>query len=217
MNKLIDFLGGVKVVEEVESPINGKISVIRSFAFGTYMQVGGLTQTGGVVNDVWRKSIKKISNFKFKVDNCLVLGLGGGGNAGIVRSIWNDSKIVGVDIDPMMVGMGKKYFHLDEIKIDIKISDAENFLLQNRGKRYNLVLVDLYVGDNYPSKFESDEFIISVKNSLEVGGIAIFNRLYYGEKRKHAVKFLSKLEKIFSNVDVVYPEANVMYICYTSK
>lgn len=227
MNKLIDFLGGIKTVEEANSPVNGKIEVIKSFAFGTYIQVGGLTQTGGVVNDVWKTSLKKIRNSKLKIRNCLILGLGGGGNAGIVRKFWPDAIITGIDIDPVMVAMGKKYFHLDDLKVKIVIDDAYGFItkeLKNlktkkpttfNSKLFDLILVDLYLGDKYPEKFETENYIRLIKTVLSGGGIAIFNRLYYGEKRTDAVKFLKKLEEVFVKVDVVYPEANVMYICHS--
>jgi len=46
-------------------------------------------------------------------------------------------------------------------------------------------------------------------------GVAVFNRLYYDQKRAEAVNFLSKLEKIFPRVTALYPEANVMYLCET--
>ena len=67
MGKLADFLAGLKVVEDVESPINGKVSVIKSLAFGTYLQVSGLTQSGGIIVDIWSKTLKKIKTQKSKV------------------------------------------------------------------------------------------------------------------------------------------------------
>jgi len=225
MNKLFNFLGGVRVLEKVNSRINGKVEVIKSFAFGTYIQVGGLTQSGGVVNSVWKAALKKLKNEKTKKrKNCLILGVGGGGNAAIVGRLWPGAKITGVDIDPVMVEMGKKYFGLDELGVELVIEDAKIFLkskIKNLPARqvgpkskFDLILVDLYVGDNYPTRFESDDYIHLVKTTLASGGVAIFNRLYYGKKRKDAVRFSEKLEKIFPKVEVIYPEANVIYICY---
>ncbi len=223
MGKLADFLTGTQVLEEIDSPINGKITVIRSLAFGTYISVGGLTQSGGVLKDIWRKSLRQVQRTKHKVQRCLILGLGGGTVARLVNEYWPNSKITGVDLDPLMVGMGEKYLGLNKIEIEIEIEDAYEFLYQkpnNKNQKnnlnhkiYNLILIDLYVGDEYPKKFEQVEFINLVKNNLSEEGIAIFNRLYSGDKRPKAMKFSGKLEKIFSKVDVIYPEANVMFIC----
>ena len=57
---------GTKVLAKYESPINGKVEVIKSIAWGTYVQVGGLTQSGGVVYDVWKTTLKKIQKTKVR-------------------------------------------------------------------------------------------------------------------------------------------------------
>jgi spermidine synthase len=73
--------------------------------------------------------------------------------------------------------------------------------------------VDTYVGDKFPAKFESAKFLELVLKLISPKGIAVFNRLYYGEKRKEAEEFHRKLIHIFKKVRPVYPEANVMYVC----
>lgn len=221
MGKLGDFLTGIQVLEEVDSPINGKIKVVKGLAYGTYIQVEGLTQSGGILKSVWRKPLKKVASSKQQVARVLILGLGGGTVAGLVRGFWPEAKITGVDLDPVMVELGRKYLGLDKYKVKVVIGDAYKYIEQgakNKEQRrelksYDLILVDLYIGREFPKKFESENYIHLVRNILAGEGIVIFNRLYYGEKRSEAVKFGKKLEKMFSKVDVVYPEANVMYVC----
>ena len=217
MGKLEDFLSGVKVLEEVNSPINGKIQVVRSLGLGTYIQVEGLTQSGGVVRDVWRTVLKKLSHQSLTINNCLILGLGAGSAAKLVRKYWPVAKITGVEIDPIMVKIGKKYLSLDKVGVDIVIEDAEKFLLdinhQPLAINYDLILVDLYIGYNVPEKFTTKDFILRVKNFLAEDRIAVFNRLYFGDKRKEVEKLGQILEEIFSKVERVYPEANVMFVC----
>ena len=119
-----------------------------------------------------------------------------------------------MDIDPKMVELGKKYLSLNS-DVRVIISDAYGFLKTYNLKpiTYDLILIDLYVGDEFPKKFESDAFLKLVYLLLTVNGVAIFNRLYYGEKRPQATKFENKLEKVFKKVEVVFPEANVMFVC----
>lgn len=245
MSKLSDFLTGMQTLEEVNSPINGNIKVVKGLAWGTYIQVEGLTQSGGILKNVWRKPLKKLHNSPITVHRTLILGLGGGTVAGLVREFWGDSvEITGVDLDPIMVSLGKKYLELDKFNVNIIIDDAYKFL-RNKGQgvrnreqdtrhkkgdgesigkaqttnyklpdtKYDLILVDLYVGREYPKKFENENYIHLVGSLLARGGVAIFNRLYYGEKRSDAVKFGNRLEKVFKKVDVVYPEANIMFLC----
>lgn len=206
---------GTKILEEVESPINGKITVLKSLAFGTHFQVGGLTQSGGVVYEVWRSTLKKVKSQKFQVKSCLILGLGGGSAALLVRRFWPTAEITGVDIDPMMIELGEKYLNLDGIRAGAIEADAAEFCEQEAKEqgKYDLILVDIYVGDEIPKHVQTEEFVGNVKALLDKEGIAVFNRLYYGGKRSSAVKFGEKLEKIFSNVSPFYPEANVMFVC----
>lgn len=203
-----------KVLEEVDSPINGKITVLKSFGFGTYIQVGELTQSGGIVYDVWRESLKKVRKTKEEVGNALILGLGGGTNAQVIREYWPNTHVTGVDIDPIMVEMGEKYLGLKEVKTIIR--DASDFTADavKNSFKYDLILVDTYLGDTFPEKLESDVFLKKVKKLLSPGGVAVFNRLYYDEKRPQAMKFGAKLEKFFAKVDYVFPEANLMLLCY---
>lgn len=201
-------------MEEVESPVNGKIRVIKSLGLGTYIQVDGLTQSGGVLRDIWKKVLKKVHQSPITVHRTLILGLGGGTAANLVRKYWPKSKITGVDVDEVFVNLGKKYLGLEKVNVEIKIEDGYQFVKrQTRGKKYDLVLIDMYIGYEVPKKFTTKEFVRSIKSLLTEDGVAVFNRLYHGDKTAIAEKFVKKLERVFSKVNPVYPEANVMFLC----
>lgn len=206
---------GSRVLEEVDSAINGKIKVIQSIAWGNFVQVGNLTQSGGVLADVWRHTLKKVKHQKLDVKSCLILGLGGGSAARLVKKHWPDAKITGVELDPVMVDLGMKYIGLKATDVDIKVKDALLFCKKEikEGKKYDLILIDIYVGDKIPEMFEGEDFIKNVKELLITNGTAVFNRLCYDQKRGEALFFGKKLEKIFSSVVTVYPAANVMFVC----
>lgn len=219
MNKLGNFLSGTKVLEETKSLINGEIKVVRSLGFGTYIQVGGLTQSGGVVKTVWKNTLNKVQRTGYKVKDCLILGLGAGTAAQLVRKFWLEAKITGVEIDPVFIDLGKRYFGLNEVGVEIVNQDASVFIKKalREKRRYDLVLVDMYVGDEVPKKFETKSFIQRTRILLARRGIAVFNRLYYGEKRTEARKFGELLEKHFTQVMYHYPEANLMFICIKDR
>jgi len=213
--KIKDLLSGVVTLEEADSPINGKISVVKSLGFGTYLQVGNLTQSGGVVSGIWKKTLLKIKTLINEPQNILILGLGGGSCAKISRKLWPYSIITGVDFDKMIVELGVRYLDLGKDSAEIVVSDAFEFVekaVRNKNV-YDLITVDLFVGQEFPVIFESDDFLKNVKSILSDGGIAVFNRLFFNEKRSQSMKFGEKLEKYFSKVEYFYPEANVMLIC----
>ena len=194
---------GTTVLEERESKYNGRLRVLRTLGMGTYIQAGGLTQSGGIVETIWKSTLKQI---KDNSENILILGLGGGTLAKLLRKKYPKAKITGVEIDPIMIELGKKYLDLDKYDIDIKIIDAFDFLKKNKQK-YDLVIVDTYLGDKVVEIAGSDPAMAE---------ITIFNRLYFGDKRPDTVRFGKKLEKIFKKVTWFYPEANLMFLCYNN-
>src|SRR5260221_5888125 len=209
MVKILDLLSGTKILETTHSKYNGDIQVVRDLAWGTYIKVNGLTQSGGILFEVWQSTLSKLQKTKPEVASCLILGLGGGSAAKIVQKNWPNSKITGVDIDPAIVNLGKKYLGLKDV--DIGIEDAYEFVIREK-RKYDLILVDLYCGDKFPEKFENEKFLNLLARGT--GGILIFNRLFGEKDKDKSLKFGAKLEKYFKKVDYVYPMANVMFVCY---
>lgn len=196
---------GTKVLEEKESEYNGHLRVVNTWGMGTYIQANGLTQSGGIVESIWRSTLRQITNNKLQITNILVLGLGGGTLAKLLRKKYPNSKITGIEIDPIMIELGKKYLDLDRYNVDIKIQDAFKFL-KNNTKKYDLLIVDTYLGDKVVE-------IAGLEPAM--AEITVFNRLYFGDKRPDTVRFGKKLEKIYKKVTWFYPEANLMFICYS--
>ena len=196
-----------KILETRTSKFNGKIRVKKSWGLGTYLEVGGLTQSGWILEKIWGQALKEITNYKLQITNILVLGLGGGSVLKPLKKYWPKAKITGVDIDPVMVKLGQKYLNLDK-SVQIVISDAFSYMRHATG--YDLVIVDLYHGKDFPQKFESDKFL----KKLSKNKLVIINRAW--NKRDNGlliVDFREKLQKYFRDVDLFYPVANVMFIC----
>lgn len=211
---------GTRVLEERESKFNGSIRVVKTWGMGTYITSQGLTQSGGIVEDIWKSTLRKIkthdqrSRSYSNIKNCLVLGLGGGTVAKLIRKNWPETKIIGVDIDPVMVELGKRYLDLNKSGVNVIINDAAQYTKYNiRNTGYDLIIVDLYQGSQFPKKFETNTFLASARRGLAGTGIIIFNRLYYKEKKTEAEEFGEKLKKVFKKVESFRPISNIMYIC----
>lgn len=205
---------GTKILEERKSKYNGALRVVNTWGMGTYIQSDGLTQSGGIVESIWKSTLRHILHTKYDIQSVLILGLGGGTVAKLIRKNWPEAKIIGVDIDPIMIELGKKYLELDKYNVDIKIADALYFLTHHSSlTSYDLVVVDLYNGDQFPKKFESENYIHFVRTILTINGVAVFNRLYYKDKKEEARRFGEKLVKIFPKVEQFYPVSNLMFVC----
>jgi len=208
----MNILDGRITIEKRHSDINGELTVVQDIFMGTYILGGGLPQSGGLAKTIWRHTLSSINVDQFNVKKCLILGLGGGGIVDLVLKKWPDADITGIDIDPVIVELGMKHLKLDKNKVDIHITDAEKFIKECNAA-YDLICVDTYVGDEFPEKFTTEKFVNEIRKLLTSKGKAIFNRLYGPEDRNDALKFGKTLEKVFPNVDRVYPEANIMFIC----
>jgi spermidine synthase len=109
----------------------------------------------------------------------LLLGLGGGSAARVVRALAPHARIVGVEIDPAVVRAARRWFDLDALGVEIVTDDAARFLRRTRA-RFDAVLEDVFVGDarrlRKPPGFP-EPALDHVKRILQPGGIAACNTL----------------------------------------
>lgn len=213
---------GETLVERVISPINGEITVYDGW-FGINMRIGGVTQSGELVEKLWKTGTEEILRHKdIKVLSALILGLGCGDAAKLISKKWPEAKITGIEIDPTVVDVGKKHFGLNSLgNLEVTIGDAIEIMqsakrkVQNsvQSSKLNLILIDLYVGKEYPKEAESEEFINGVKNLSSENGIVIFNRLCFGEYKKGAENFAEDLKKYFPKVWIKKAITNLLIFC----
>lgn len=169
-------------VEIVESKFSGRVKVVKSR--GKYsVWVGGFEQSGPRVEKVWRKALSNLTIEqpacrRGRLSNVLILGLGCGTAASLLAKKCPGVNIVGVEIDPVMIGLGKRYFDLGEIpNLTILQRDAYsciNTLIREK-RRFDLILVDLYFGGR--DQVLSRKFGEKILRLCASGRQAIWNRL----------------------------------------
>ncbi len=74
----------------------------------------------------------------------LMLGLAGGTSLRILRHLLPDCRFTAVEIDGKIIGLARKWMHLDEIGIEIVTADAYQWLRDNR-RRFDVVIDDVYL------------------------------------------------------------------------
>ena len=75
----------------------------------------------------------------------LLLGLGGGSTARILRALAPEARIVGVEFDAEVVRVARRFFELDSLEIDIVIDDAREVLNRER-RSFDAIIDDIFVG-----------------------------------------------------------------------
>jgi len=75
----------------------------------------------------------------------LILGLGGGSAARLVRAVAPAARIVGVEYSGEVIRAARRHFDLDAIGVEVIEGDAHAYLRRSRG-RFDCVIEDVFVG-----------------------------------------------------------------------
>ena len=221
-----------QVLEKVVSPISGEIKVFEQFG-KRRLEIGGMTQSGGLVEKIWKKGLKElgISEILGKprlpagrsgISEVLILGLGCGTVAKLLalNTIYHIpyTRIVGVELDPEIIKLGEEYFGLGEIEnLEIVIADAVSFVNRQWDNgtmgQWNLILVDLYQGWEIPQNCRTKKFLKKLRELKGSKGWVIFNRLYSKDKKRKTDEFVVKCREIFKEVKTTKAVCNLMIYC----
>jgi spermidine synthase len=109
----------------------------------------------------------------------LILGLGGGSAARVARALAPRAKITGVELDPKVVRAARRWFDLDELRVDVVQGDALHYLERTR-KRFDVILEDVFIGTRRsirkPDWLPSPGLALSAR-LLRTGGILASNTI----------------------------------------
>jgi spermidine synthase len=83
----------------------------------------------------------------------LILGLGGGSVARLVRAMAPEAEIVGVELDAEVVRLARAHLDLDELGVKVEIADALGWLEKSeaaagtrRENQFDVILEDVFIG-----------------------------------------------------------------------
>ena len=106
--------------------------------------------------------------------SALIIGLGGGIIANQMRYFYPEIGVDGVEIDPKVIEIARKYFALTDT---VKVFNQDGRIFMNLGKRkYDIVIIDAYTQQVYiPFHLTTIEFFSQVKRGLSNEGILAMN------------------------------------------
>jgi predicted membrane-bound spermidine synthase len=143
----------------------------------------------------------------------LMLGAGGGSMTTYLGRFMTDAEIVGVEIDPGVIDVAKKYFGvLETPRVRYIASDGRVFLTRNTD-RYDVVLVDAFHGGYVPFHMLTKEFYTLLRQRLAPGGVAAFN---VRDKTRLYRSTLKTLLTVFPGLDL-YPASEDQVIAVASN
>lgn len=194
----------MRLIKEVNSPVNGLIKVMMIFNRPRLI-MGGMLQSGGTVVKLWLKAIDELVKQKKPVQKALILGLGCGDCAFAVQKYYPQTKMLGVEIDQEVVNLAQCYFGLATVKnLKISIDEGSRFITKLAAKKkqsqFDLIIIDAYLGDKIPKEFTTIKFFKNLTKIMAHDGVIILNHLFIGQYKQQAEALVKEMEKIFGKI-----------------
>ncbi len=108
-------------------------------------------------------------------EDVLFVGLGAGAMPKYFFKHYRNSNVDIVELDPDVLEVAEKYFYFsEEEKMKVHILDGRIFI-KRTPKKYDMIFLDAYRGDQIPFHLTTREFLREVKKKLNKGGIVVSN------------------------------------------
>ncbi len=198
-----------KTLFQGKSEHNGDVKVVDSFG-ERRLVADGYTQSrslnkDGLTGSYWDGFVNPMVKLD-KNSRVLILGLGGGTVAKMLTKRFGLITIDGVDIDPMMVDLGKKYLDFTEKNVNVIIEDAKKYLKDARYK-YDLVCVDLFSHGDVAVGTESKNFFESIQKILNKEAVVVINKLFTSSEELK--KYVDFLHEIFDKTEILLVRGSI--------
>ncbi|HLD50799.1 hypothetical protein A3K34_03345 [candidate division WWE3 bacterium RIFOXYC1_FULL_40_10] len=199
-----------KVLEEFDSPLNGTIRVLhvgktRKIMVNNFVQ--SLNWDSPACSRLyWGKTLEILNEHQPDMKRMLLLGFGGGTLSHLITKKFPEVALTSVEFDPVMVEIAKKYFDADKIANHrLIVADAMKVVVDPlefdiSTASFDVLMVDIYVGENYPDLGKSGNFISAVKSLVRKGGLVIFNRIYLQHHQDEVNNFIQYVSGLLTNV-----------------
>lgn len=135
--------------------------------------------------------------------NVLIVGLGSGTVSKQITQAYGPLSIDGVEIDPEIVTLGRRYFDMNEPNLQVHVTDGRAFL-GTSGRKYDWVVVDAYQGSDIPFHLVTKEFFAQVRESLGPKGVLAINIAWWSPDDAEL------LRKIVTTVETAFPSVYVV-------
>jgi len=155
---------------------------------------------------------------KTEVRKVLVLGLGLASIPIILDQIESGAfEITAVEIDEVVCQLAAEYaYPMVESPIETVIGDAYQYVMECQEK-FDLICVDLFLGDKIPQKFRSKEFLERLGVLAGKSGAILYNTIAYtsSDKKRSKGFYLDVFKPVFPQSVMVYAHKNYMLISHS--
>jgi spermidine synthase len=148
--------------------------------------------------------------------NALFIGLAAGTAARQYSHFFPNVQVDGVELDPAIVEVGKKYFDLQKVaNLNVILKDGRVHLATTR-KKYDNILIDAYKQPYIPFHLTTQEFFTEVKNHLNPQGIVTINVGSTKGDSEILLMIQNTMKHVFKHVYVVEVQYSLNYLVWAT-
>jgi spermidine synthase len=158
----------------------------------------------------------RAGEYPLPVTSMCLVGLAGGTAARQYSVVFGDVPIDGIEIDPGIVEVGRRFFGLDLPNLQIAVADGR-YHLAHSTKRYDIILVDAYHPPYIPFQLTTIEFFLDVQAHLTPDGVVAINVARTETDYSLVTAIASTLKAVFPSVYIMDPLSNLNSIAIASR
>jgi spermidine synthase len=130
-----------------------------------------------------------------------IIGLAGGTIAHQFTQLYGPVPIDGVEIDPAIVDVGRKYFNMNEPNLHVYVQDGRTFI-ETTQAQYDLVAIDAFQQPYIPFQLTTREFFTAIRSHLSSTGVVAINTGHTAQDFRLVQAFINTMSQVFPSVYV---------------
>lgn len=132
-----------------------------------------------------------------QITDIAIIGLAAGTTARDAAAVFPNAVIDGIEIDPKIVEVGRKYFDMNEPNLNVIVQDGR-WGIQNSTKKYDIISVDAYRPPYIPWHMTTQEFFQILKDHLKEDGVMVINI-------GRAIDDRRLIDSLYATIHTVFP------------
>lgn len=174
---------------------SSKGAVVLRRAGGLQLRVNGTLASfhrpgRALTGPVWWALAAPVTLLRAKRPRVLMLGLGAGSVAGVLRVLSPDARLVGVERDRDVLRLAHRHFGLGRLGVEVVEDDVFRYLREER-RGFDLVVEDVFVGSlrkvHKPTGLLTVAYPL-VARRLRPGGLVVSNTIHEGPAVMRAMR-----------------------------
>ena len=150
------------------------------------------------------------------VDSIAIVGLAAGTTARDAFAVFPNVEIDGIEIDPVIVDVGREFFAMNDPNLNVIIQDGR-WALSKSGKTYDIISVDAYRPPYIPWHLTTREFFQSVYDHLTNRGVLVINIGHGPTDRRLVDALATTIRTIFPTIYISDVSGSYNSILFATK